>query len=145
MSSQGTELRAAGRSLRSRPGLTTAIVLTLALGIGAVTALFSVVRAVLLRQPPFGRPDQLVLVYQQDRITGTSREPASVPDYYDLAARARGFASLAAFASGPVSLGRESAGAGRGRAGGPDRRRHRRQLDSGAAGDAGGCHDHAEE
>jgi predicted permease len=104
MSSQGAELRAAGRSLRSRPGLTTAIVLTLALGIGAVTALFSVVQAVLLRQPPFGRPDQLVLVYQQDRITGTSREPASVPDYYDLAARARGFASLAAFASGPVSL-----------------------------------------
>ncbi len=77
---------------------------TLALGIGAVTALFSVVDAVLLQRPPFGEPDRLVMVYQHDRISGTTREPASVPDYYDLVARARGFESLAAFATVQVSV-----------------------------------------
>ncbi len=77
---------------------------TLALGIGAVTALFSVVDAVLLQRPPFGQPDRLVMLYQHDRISGTAREPASVPDFYDLQARARGFESLAAFATWQVSV-----------------------------------------
>ncbi len=103
-----SDLRAAARSLRSRPGLSLAMVATLALGIGAVTALFSVVDAVLLRRLPFGDSGRLVMIHQYDRVSGTTREASSVPDYYDLAARARSFSGLAAFVSNSVSL----AGAG---------------------------------
>jgi predicted permease len=103
-----SDLRAAARSLRGRPGLSLAMVATLALGIGAVTALFSVVDAVLLRRLPFGDSGRLVMVHQFDRVSGTTREASSVPDFYDLAARARSFTAVAAFASGSVSL----AGAG---------------------------------
>ena len=103
-----SDLRAAARSLRGRPGLSLAMVATLALGIGAVTALFSVVDAVLLRSLPFGESGRLVMVHQYDRVSETTREASSVPDYYDLAARARSFSRLAAFASTSVSL----AGAG---------------------------------
>ena len=99
-----SDLRAAFRSLRGRPGLSLAMVATLALGIGAVTALFSVVDAVLLQRLPFGDASRLVMVHEYDRVSGTTREPASVPDFYDLAARARSFSSLAAFASNSVSL-----------------------------------------
>jgi predicted permease len=103
-----SDLRAAARSLRGRPGLSLAMVATLALGIGAVTALFSVVDAVLLRRLPFGDSGRLVMIHQFDRVSGTTREASSVPDFYDLAARARSFTAVAAFASSSVSL----AGAG---------------------------------
>ena len=79
-----SDLRAAARSLRGRPGLSLAMVATLALGIGAVTALFSVVDAVLLRSLPFGESGRLVMVHQYDRVSETTREGSSVPDYYDL-------------------------------------------------------------
>ncbi len=102
------DLRSAARALRANPGLSLAVIATLALGIGAVTALFSVVDGVLLQQPPFEEPGRLVMVYQHDRISGTTHEPASVPDFYDLHARARSFSSVAAYASTSVSL----AGAG---------------------------------
>src|SRR5919109_1023414 len=104
MTSFAHDLRAAVRAMRGRPGLSLTMILTLALGIGAVTALFTVVDAVLLRKPPIAEPDRVVMVFQHDRITGTSREAASVPDYFDLRSRARGFAGLAAFAPRPVSL-----------------------------------------
>ena len=74
-----SDLRAAARSLRGRPGLSLAMVATLALGIGAVTALFSVVNAVLLRRLPFGDSAGLVMVHQFDRVSGTTREASSVP------------------------------------------------------------------
>jgi putative ABC transport system permease protein len=101
------DLRFALRSLRCRPGVSLAVVLTLTLGIGANSALFSVVRGVLLRQLPVADPDRIVVVYQDDRVSGTEREPFSVPDYYDLAARARSFAGLAAYAATPMTLGRD--------------------------------------
>ena len=101
------DLRFALRALRRRPGVSLAVLLTLTLGIGANTALFSVVRGVLLRQLPVVDPDRTVMVYQHDRVSGTEREPFSVPDYYDLAARGRSFAGLAAYAGMPVTLGRD--------------------------------------
>ena len=55
-------LRFAFRQLRKTPGFTTTIVITLALGIGGTTAIFSLVRGVLLRPLPFNRPDRLVLL-----------------------------------------------------------------------------------
>ena len=103
----GSDLRFAMRSLRQRRGISLAVVATLTLGIGATSALFSVIYAVLLRPLPVADPDRVVMVYQQDRISGTLREPSSIPDYYDLAARARSFDALAAFTNGPVTIAGE--------------------------------------
>jgi hypothetical protein len=77
------DLRYAVRALRSSPGFTLAAVLTLALGIGANAAIFSVVDGVLLRPAPFPDIDRLVMVWETDRKSGTTREPASVPDFQD--------------------------------------------------------------
>ncbi|MBA3318713.1 MAG: ABC transporter permease, partial [Gemmatimonadales bacterium] len=101
------DLRFALRSLRRRPGVSLAVALTLTLGIGANTALFTVVRGVLLRPLAIADPDEVAIVYQHDRISKTEREPFSAPDYYDLAARARSFAALAAYAGMPMTLGRD--------------------------------------
>ncbi|MGQ0704345.1 MAG: ABC transporter permease, partial [Gemmatimonadales bacterium] len=71
--------------------------LTLALGIGANTAIFSVVDGVLLRPAPFRDMDRLAMVWETDRKSSTLREPASIPDYFDLQERSRQFDRLAAF------------------------------------------------
>ncbi|MGH7529912.1 MAG: ABC transporter permease, partial [Gemmatimonadales bacterium] len=81
------DLRYALRQLRASPGFTLAAVLTLALGIGANTAIFSVVDGVLLRPAPFEDMDRLVMVWETDRKSGTLHEPASVPDYLDFQRR----------------------------------------------------------
>ena len=107
MSGLGADFRFALRSLRRRPGVSLAVVLTLTLGIGANTALFSVVSGVLLRPLPVADQDRVVMLHQYDRISGTEREPFSVPDYYDLAQRGRSFAAVAAFADLPMTLGRD--------------------------------------
>jgi putative ABC transport system permease protein len=83
--------------LRSR-GFAAAAVCTLALGIGATTAIFSVVNAVLLRPVPFEDLDRLTMVWQTDRNTGTVREPSSLPDYLDVEERSTQFSNLAVFA-----------------------------------------------
>jgi putative ABC transport system permease protein len=84
-----SDLRHAAHALRARPGLTAAIVVILALAIGATTAIFSVVDAVLLRATPVADLDRLVMVWETDRDTGTFREPASIPDLIDFRRDAR--------------------------------------------------------
>ncbi len=91
------ELRLAVRALRRNPVFATAAVLSLALGIGANTAIFSIVNGVLLRPAPFAALDRLVMVWETDRSSGTSREPASIPDFLDFQTRSRQFERLAAF------------------------------------------------
>ena len=103
------DLRYAVRSLAAAPGSTLVVLATLALGVGATTAIFSVANAVLLRPLPFPEPDRLVMVYQEDRITGTTREASSVPDWYDLRTRSRAFRTVGAFADAPATLAREGA------------------------------------
>ena len=83
LSDVGKDIRYACRLLRRTPGFTTAALLTLALGIGMTTAIFSVVQAVLLRPVPFPDPARLVLMWETDRNSGTTREPASIPDFVD--------------------------------------------------------------
>lgn len=99
-----TDLRYAIRSFRKTPALTAVIVVTLALGIGVNTAIFSVIDAVLLRPAPVHDIETLAVVWETDRNTGTSREPASYPDYLDFKARSRTFARLSALMTGEVNL-----------------------------------------
>src|SRR5689334_10193115 len=62
MAAFSQELRFAFRQLRKSPGFTVTVILTLALGIGAATAIFSLVEGILLRPLPFSNPDRLVLL-----------------------------------------------------------------------------------
>jgi putative ABC transport system permease protein len=95
MDSVFQDVRFALRSLRSARGTTIIAVLCLALGIGANTAIFSVVRAVLLQSLPYSQPERLVRLNE----TG-SRGPGSVsaPVYFDMKAQRRLFEEVAAFA-----------------------------------------------
>ena len=98
------DLRYALRQLRTSPGFTVAAVLTLALGIGANTAIFSVVDGVLLRPAPFNDMDRLAVVWETDRKSSTTHEPASVPDFNDFQTRSVRFERLAALAATEVNL-----------------------------------------
>jgi predicted permease len=78
-----TDLRYALRTLAARPGFTATVVLTLGLGIGASTAIFSAVNGLLLRQPPFAEPDRLVRI---SAVRGGEAGPLAVPEFDDLRA-----------------------------------------------------------
>jgi putative ABC transport system permease protein len=99
-----SDLKFAIRSLKRSPASTMAIVAALALGIGANTAIFSVVNAVLLRPTPFANPDRLAVIWETDRDTGTTREPASWPDLQDFARRSHTLSSIGGFVAGEVNL-----------------------------------------
>jgi putative ABC transport system permease protein len=88
------DLRYGLRILTKNPGFTIVAVLTLALGIGANTAIFSVVHAVLLRPLPFPEPDRLVILAEKDH-TG-ERMGAAYPNYKDWSERAQSFEEMAA-------------------------------------------------
>lgn len=85
------------RMLRKTPAFTVAAVLTLALAIGANTAMFSVIDAVLLRPLPYAHPDRLVAVWE--RLPSGVRNVASVPTFLDWQQRAKSFEELAATSS----------------------------------------------
>ena len=96
------DLRFTIRSLRQRPGFTALTVLTLALGIGATSAIFSVVNGVLLRPLPYHEPDGVVMVHT--RLDGTPGRELSLPEFFDLREQSRSFSRLAAFANGSLTL-----------------------------------------
>src|SRR5919197_2596 len=77
------DLRYAGRMLRKSPGLTAAAVVSLALGIGANTAIFSVVNSILLRSLPYKDPDRIVLVWGDVPAEGRRRDQVSATDVDD--------------------------------------------------------------
>ena len=77
----GQDLRYALRLLVGNPGFAVVALLTMALGIGANTAIFSVIDTVLLRPAPVKDIDALAVVWETDRNTSTTREPASLPDF----------------------------------------------------------------
>jgi putative ABC transport system permease protein len=104
------EVRGAARTLVHHRGVSLLAVVMLALGIGANVAMFSVMRAVLLQPSPFADAAGLVMVWQTDRATGTTREPASIPDYADVAARATTLARVAAFTGSDVNVMPDSGG-----------------------------------
>lgn len=104
LESRWSDLRYALRLLRRSPLSTAVIVLTLALGIGATTAVFSVVDAVLLGSSPFHDPDRLVVVWETDRNSGTRQEPASWPDLRDFGERSRTVAEIGALMGTEATL-----------------------------------------
>jgi predicted permease len=91
------DLRYGARTLMKNPGFTLMAVFTLALGIGANTAIFSVVNAVLLRPLQYSDPDRLVQVWQNFPQTGANQVTVSAPEFLDYKDQNRVFERMAAF------------------------------------------------
>ena len=87
------------RGLRRNPGFSAIVVLTLALGIGANTAIFSVVHGVLLRDLPYTEPGRLVMVNQSAPRAGQNILGFSVPDFMDFRERNRAFVGMSEYHS----------------------------------------------
>src|SRR5687768_10929047 len=109
MNSFWQNLRYGIRRLAGSPGFTAAAVLSLALGIGANTAVFSLVNAVLLRPAPVSEPERVVRVFGTDEVaaasTGLRFHPVSHPNYADLHEQAGdAFSGIAAYVWLPLSL-----------------------------------------
>jgi predicted permease len=100
----GQDVRFAVRSLTRQPAFAAAVVGTLALGIGANTAIFSVVDALLVRPAPFAHPDRLVLVRAARPQQGQVRLPLSYPNFLDFSVRNHTLDGVAAWTSGDVAL-----------------------------------------
>jgi hypothetical protein len=93
----GGDLRFGARLLRKNPGFTAIAVLTLALGIGANTTIFSVVNAALLHSLPFPRASRIVDISARSRFFDFPNLGVSLPDISDLRTGARSFEAIAAY------------------------------------------------
>jgi predicted permease len=87
------------RGLARNPGFAAVVILTLALGIGANTAIFSVVHGVLMRPLPYRAPERLVLINQAAPKIGDDSFGFSVPDFTDFRERTRAFSGLSEYHS----------------------------------------------
>ena len=96
------DLRYGFRNLRKNPGFGAVVVITLGLGIGANTAIFSVVEALLLRPLPYSEPERLVMLSEKSREG--ARLTAAYPNFADWRARAQSFESLASIRSQAMNL-----------------------------------------
>lgn len=108
MSSLLRDVRHALRTLFRTPGFTAVAVATMALGIGATTAIFSFVHAVLWNPLAFRDPDRLAVVYETDAHNKSFEEGASTPDFADFRRDARSFSGLAAVSGRWLNLTEES-------------------------------------
>jgi putative ABC transport system permease protein len=98
------DLRFAVRGLIQRPGFSVTAIVTLALGIGATTAIFSVVNAVMMRPLPFPEPERIVAIANLWTKTGSRSPTVSAPDFHDWKTQSRSFESMAAFNGGLTSV-----------------------------------------
>src|SRR5512141_1869551 len=95
MDALGQYLRFAFRQVRKAPGFTLTVVLTLALGIGATTAIFSLIEGILLRPLPFSNPDRLVLL--GDHLTGGASTSVTAREIGTYSSATNAFASLGGY------------------------------------------------
>src|SRR6185369_6858413 len=98
------DLRYGMRMLLNKPGFAAVAIITLALGIGANTAIFSVVNAVLLRPLPFAEPDRLVRVYTEFPTMDLRKFWMSVPEFMDIRNEAQSWESIGAWSTGGLNI-----------------------------------------
>ena len=98
------DIRHAFRVLAGQPGVTFVAVLTLALGIGANSAIFSAVNAVLLRPLPYDDPDRIVTVWEKRPGEGVMDNVVAPADYVDWTRMNSSFAAMAAMTTAPADL-----------------------------------------
>ena len=101
------DLQYAFRNLRKSPGYAAVTVLTLALGIGANTAIFSVVNGVLLKPLPYPQPERLVYITSQFPTLGFDQFWVSAPEFIEFRDRNQSFQDVGAYRAGAVNLGTE--------------------------------------
>ena len=97
-------LRSTLRQVRRNPGFFFIAILTLALGIGANTAIFSAVEALLLRALPYGDPSHLVIVWEDASFIGFAHNTPAPANYVDWRAQNQSFTDMAALRYSTVSL-----------------------------------------
>ena len=100
----GRDLRFGMRMLARRPALNAAMVLALALGIGANTTVFSIVDAVLLRPLPYVHPESLVEVQSSEGMAGFESGDVSYPDFFDWRAQNHSFDHLVSYHDTSLTL-----------------------------------------
>jgi putative ABC transport system permease protein len=98
------DLRYALRGLLRKPLFTVLIILTLALGVGANAAIFSVVNGVLLRPLPYPQPERLMMVWVYNPRQGFDKDVATYPTFIDWRTQSQSFENLAAYFGASVSL-----------------------------------------
>ena len=98
------DVRYSVRVMRRNPGFTSAAALTFALGIGASTAMFSVVNGVLLRPLPYADPDRLVVLWERNVARGNDRNVVAVSAFEAWRERARSFDGMAAAVPLPATI-----------------------------------------
>ncbi len=99
-----TDFKYAFRMQLKSPGFTIVAVITLALGIGVNSAIFSVIDTVLLRSLSFPKPDQLAMIWGRDVNQPDSQETDSYPDFYDYRAQSQSFSAMASYAGAGTVL-----------------------------------------
>ena len=102
MESLWQDLRYGLRSLLKSPGFTAVTVLTLALGIGANSAIFSVVNGLMLKALPYPEADQLVMVWNDNRRAGLPQDHSSYANLVDYRSQSQSFQNIAAFSEHTV-------------------------------------------
>src|SRR5947209_3362172 len=98
------DLRYGARMLLRKPGFTLIAVITLALGIGANTAIFSVVNGVLLRPLPYKEPGRLVRIYSEFPTMNLRKFWISPPEFMDMQKEANSWESIGAWAASGVNI-----------------------------------------
>ena len=102
------DLKYALRMLKKNPAFTAVAILTLAVGIGAISAIFSVVNSVLLRPLPYRQPDQLVRVYSEFPTMHFKKFWFSPPELIDIQREAKSWEAIGAWASSGQNVGTDS-------------------------------------
>src|SRR5476649_2504231 len=98
------DMRFAVRMLLKNPGFTAVVVLTLALGIGANTAIFSFVNAWIINPLPYPDSDRLVVIQSLDTKTGLTENGSTAADFHDWQVQSKDFEELAAWVSYAFNL-----------------------------------------